>query len=145
VCYGNIHRSPFAAAYWNARIAGRSTALPVAASAGFHPQIARNVPAWTITLASEFGVNLNDHRSRVVHENDVRSADAIFIMDRRNYRSLIAWFPWAKDKTYFLGLFAGDDRIEIDDPRSLGAEEARLRYQQLVSSLDGLMQRIADG
>jgi protein-tyrosine-phosphatase/predicted ATP-grasp superfamily ATP-dependent carboligase len=144
VCYGNICRSPFAATYWNARGKGRSTGWPVAVSAGFHPQTARNTPAWITTLASEFGVDLSHHHSQVINESDAHSADAIFIMDRRNFAALTCQFPWAEPKTYFLGLFADDDRIEIDDPYSLSAEEARLRFQQLVLSLDGLMQRIID-
>jgi protein-tyrosine-phosphatase/predicted ATP-grasp superfamily ATP-dependent carboligase len=142
VCYGNICRSPFAAAYWNASVKGRSVEGPVATSVGFHPQIARNTPAWIIALASEFGVDLSDHHSRAISESDVRSADAIFIMDRTNFAALVSQFPWATAKAYFLGLFADDDRIEIDDPLNLNPEEARLSYQQLVMSLDGLLKRI---
>jgi protein-tyrosine-phosphatase len=144
VCYGNICRSPFAAAYWNARATGCSAGLPVAASTGFHPRPARNTPACIVALASEFGVNVSDHYSRVLHEDDVRSADAIFIMDRRNYGDLLGRFPWAKDKTYFLSLFADDDRMEIDDPYNLSVVEARLCFQHLVLSLDRLMKRIVN-
>jgi protein-tyrosine-phosphatase len=72
----------------------------------------------------------------------VESVDAIFVMDRKNYRNLKAQFPWAEQKTYFLGLFADNAWIEIDDPYGMSKDNARICYQRLVLSLDGLMRRI---
>ena len=69
-------------------------------------------------------------------------ADAIFVMDRKNYKDLLDRYSWVRDKTYFLGLFAGDDRIEILDPYQMSTEDARVCLQQLVLSLDGLMAQV---
>lgn len=145
LCYGNICRSPFAVHYWNARIREFSLLRPKAISAGFHPHAYRKTPVWIAHLATEHGVDLTIHRSRALTRSEVESSDAIFIMDRKNYRDLIAQFRWAKHKTYFLGLFADDGRIEIDDPYNMNEDNARLCYQQLVLSLDGLMKRIVGG
>jgi protein-tyrosine-phosphatase len=69
----------------------------------------------------------------------VESTDAIFVMDHRNYRDLLHQFPWAKPKTYLLGLFAEKEWIEIDDPFSMNHEDARVCYARLAQSLNGLM------
>ena len=72
----------------------------------------------------------------------VESADAIFLMDRKNYRDFVGQFPWAKDKSYLLGLFADNAWGEIDDPYGKNENDARVCYQRLTLSLDGLMRRI---
>jgi predicted ATP-grasp superfamily ATP-dependent carboligase/protein-tyrosine-phosphatase len=136
LCYGNICRSPFAEHLWNARMreGGR-----IAVSAGFHPRSDRSCPGWAIELAAEHGLDLDRHRSRIVTRGMVESTDAIFVMDHRNYRDLLHQFPWAKPKTYLLGLFAEKDWIEIDDPFSMNHEDARVCYARLAQSLNGLM------
>ena len=142
VCYGNICRSPFAEHLWNARTGERSLNGNGAISAGFHPRNGRTTPNWAQDLAAEQGVDLAKHRSRVLTKTMVESADAIFLMDRKNYRNLIGQFPWAKDKIYFLGLFADNVWGEIDDPYGMSKDDARVCYQRLILSLDGLIRRI---
>jgi protein-tyrosine-phosphatase/predicted ATP-grasp superfamily ATP-dependent carboligase len=142
VCYGNICRSPFAEHLWNAKIQEHSLNGNICVSAGCHPQEGRTTPNWALDLAAEHGVDLAKHRSRVLTKMMVESADAIFVMDRKNYRALTVQFPWAKQKTYFLGLFADDSWIEIDDPYGMSIDDAHNCYQRIALSLDGLMKRI---
>jgi protein-tyrosine-phosphatase/predicted ATP-grasp superfamily ATP-dependent carboligase len=138
VCYGNICRSPFAEHLWNTLNGS------MAISAGFHPQGGRTTPNWALDLAAEFGVHLANHRSRVLTKAMVESADAIFLMDRKNYRELIVLFPWAKRKIYLLGLFADEVWDEIDDPYGMSQDKARICYQRMVLSLKGLLKRLPD-
>jgi protein-tyrosine-phosphatase/predicted ATP-grasp superfamily ATP-dependent carboligase len=142
VCYGNICRSPFAACYWNSKSRESSSGIPLAVSAGFHPHAGRSTPPWIVSLAATYNIDLRSHHSSVLTGKDVESADAIFVMDRKNYQDLLARYLWAKDKTYLVGLFSGDDRIEIDDPYKMSIDDARACLQQLVLSLDGLMTKI---
>lgn len=142
LCYGNICRSPFAEHLWNTKIRKHSLNGNLAVSAGFYPRDGRQPPTWAIDLAAEHGVNLAKHRSRVLNKTMLESVDTIFVMDRKNYRNLIAQFPLAERKTYFLGLFADDAWIEIDDPYGRSKEDARICYQRLALSLDGLMKRV---
>lgn len=144
VCYGNICRSPFAEHLWNAWMQDHSPNGNRAISAGFHPKDGRTTPNWALDLAAEHGVDLATHRSRVLTKTMVESADAIFVMDRRNYRDLIRQFPWAKQKTYFLGLFADDVWGEIDDPYGMSQDKAHICYQRMVLSLNGLLKRLPD-
>lgn len=140
LCYGNICRSPFAEAYWNARRSGAAGAmLPPAASAGFYPQAGRSTPAWILDLAAEHGVDLAGHRSRLVTPQDVERAGAILIMDRMNERDLMASFPACRDKMHYLGAFAPAGPIELADPFMEEEDEARACYARLVAALEGLI------
>lgn len=139
LCYGNIIRSPFAECYWNSRIPNSSLNRPTVTSAGFHPRSGRNTPAWIVDLAAEFKVDLTSHHSRVLTKEDVEAADVILVMDRKNYQDLMAQYPMAKDKLYFLGLFSDDWQVEIADPYNGSIDDARESLQRLAKSLDGLM------
>ena len=143
-CYGNICRSPFAEHLWNVRMGERSLNGNRAVSAGFHPQGGRTTPTWALDLAAEHGIDLATHRSRLLTKTMVESADAIFVMDRKNHRDLYGQFPWAKDKIYFLGLFADNLWGEIDDPYGMTQDEARICYQRMVLSLNGLLKRLLE-
>jgi protein-tyrosine-phosphatase len=145
VCYGNICRSPFAAEYWNGRLRERAPTLPPAVSAGLHPVPGRRTPDYLTEAAQVYDVDLRRHESRVVLRSDVDSADAIFAMDRMNYRSLMRQFPDVKDRTYFLGLFGDTGDSEIGDPYNKGKASARACCDQLVSSLEGLSAKILRG
>jgi len=68
--------------------------------------------------------------------------DAIFVMDRKNYRRLIGQFPSVKDRTHFLGLFANLGKSEIVDPYYKGKANARACCEQLMMSLEGLMKQM---
>jgi protein-tyrosine-phosphatase/predicted ATP-grasp superfamily ATP-dependent carboligase len=143
VCYGNICRSPFAEHYLQSKLRELSLAELIVTSAGFHPRTGRTTPACIAMLAAEIGIDLTKHRSRVVTKGQLAAADAIFVMDRRNYRELVTQFPWANDKTYFLGLFADNDKMEIEDPYDMDKERARTCLQQVIESLDGLLRRVS--
>jgi protein-tyrosine-phosphatase len=142
LCHGNICRSPFAAAYWNTRLRAFSSTLPEADSAGFHQVPDRRTPSWLSEAAREYKIDLDAHRSRVVSKREIETADAIFVMDRQNYRRLIGQFPSMQDKAHFLGLFADDGRGEIADPYYNGEANVRACCEQLVSSLEGLMRQV---
>jgi protein-tyrosine-phosphatase/predicted ATP-grasp superfamily ATP-dependent carboligase len=142
LCYGNLCRSPFAEHCWRRKISDLSLLGPRAASAGFHPKGGRRTPAWLAGLAAEYGVDLTSHRSRPLDRKDVELADAIFLMDRNNYQQLLSRFPEARNKTYFLGLFANDRSIEIEDPYEQNENIARLCLDRLSTALDGMLRHV---
>jgi protein-tyrosine-phosphatase len=142
LCYGNICRSAFAAAYWNAKVRRLSPAGPLALSSGFHPRPDRSTPGSMVQAATEYAVDLTAHRSRVLTRDDAESVDAILVMDRANYRDLLRRFPWARRKTYLLRLFADDGHSEIADPNGKGMADVRLCCSHLAASVDGLIKRL---
>lgn len=143
VCHGNICRSPFAERYWNHLASERKhAALPECSSAGLHCWKGRNVPAGMVGLAARYKVDLTTHESRPLETRDVRDADAIFVMDAMNYEDLLARFPEAESKTYFLGMFEDGGRVEIEDPYSLDPQGAARSYEHVARAVAALIEVI---
>jgi len=134
VCKGNVCRSPFAQAYAQARLANGTTAL----SSGYYPKAGRPCPAEAVEVAREMGVDLVAHRSSVLGEAQVRAADAIFVFDEENYRTLTARHPRARRKIHRLGDLAADGPAEIRDPYGGTREEFRAAYQAIRRTLEGV-------
>jgi protein-tyrosine-phosphatase len=124
-CYGNTNRSAFAAAL--ARHRGR----PGASDGGFHPQYGRPAPAATIACAATYGVDLADHRSRLLTRDDLAAAPTIFVFDLQNVVRVGVRHPRALARTHLLGSLDGDPQVLIADPQDpptpmLGPTMARI-------------------
>lgn len=85
VCKGNICRSPFAERLF-VQLAGEQTRANVS-STGHYPVPDRTSPEKAIRAAREYNVDLSDHRSRVLTEDQLRRADRILVMDRTNAKA----------------------------------------------------------
>jgi protein-tyrosine phosphatase len=115
LCHGNICRSPFAAALLarELRAAGLDT---VVESAGFvGPD--RPSPAFALSVAREFGVDLEPHRSRVVLPHVIQGTDLFVVMSAEQARDL-SWRGMSpQSRVVVLGDFdpvAADARAILD-------------------------------
>ena len=90
VCHGNICRSPYAAAALRRLVGGGRS--PVIGSAGFIGPPGRLPPPDAIGSASERGIDLTQHRSRVMTPRDVRGADLVLVMDGEQQRAICRSF-----------------------------------------------------
>ena len=142
LCFGNICRSPFAEVYWNKRLKELGLGSPLASSAGFCYEIGRRTPSRFINLITSLGVDLSEHRSKLVTSEIVKSADAILVMDSHNYDAVKENFPDMIGKTLLLGKFAGTDEVGIRDPWPLDLPNARDCYEHLAAALEGLLKSI---
>lgn len=133
LCYGNICRSPLAAA-----LATQQHSPVEIASAGFHEQTGRSSPEKMLCLARSFGVDLSQHRSTCVTRQQLASADLIVAMDLENIERLKAEFPEALPRTTLLGLFADPEALEIADPYRADAETTHKICEQVRSGIAGL-------
>lgn len=121
VCYGNIYRSPFVAA----ALTQSSAAGVEIRSAGFHPRIDRETPGEFQTIASNYGIDLRSHRSRLIDAAAVNWADVILVMDRHNWDRLAETWPHARSKIVWLGGLLDNGSAEIIDP--YGRSEAEMK------------------
>jgi protein-tyrosine-phosphatase len=138
ICYGNIMRSAFAAAYFRR---GAQGARPVEVmSAGYYPEAGRPADPRMIEAARRWGIELSVHRSRVVDAELVAWADVILVMDRANREALRQRFPGAADKIQFLGLLdeAAAD-LEIGDPYGGSARATTLVCDRIAGAVDRLL------
>jgi protein-tyrosine phosphatase len=139
LCYGNIYRSPFVAAYLR-RVAARSGGLEVR-SAGFYPKSGRaSSTDYVNFVLRRTGIDLSGHRSRVVTESDLTWADLIIIMDRHNWYDLAKAGSTSLSRVVWLGAFRGSGPPEIEDP--YGKSEARMR--QVVDELSEASSNLCD-
>jgi protein-tyrosine-phosphatase len=91
VCHGNIYRSPYAAAAFNAALAPTLRDRIRVESAGFlGPGYPSPPPA--VEAAARVGIDLNAHRSSFLTAERVRRADWIVVMDAGLEREIVSRF-----------------------------------------------------
>lgn len=113
LCHGNICRSPLVEACLKEILPSDRF---VVRSSGFIPRILRQSPREYARLAKKEGVDLSNHRSSLVNEEDLLWADLVVIMDRGNHRELSDFDPSSLPKTVFLGAWSHESNTEIPDP-----------------------------
>jgi protein-tyrosine phosphatase len=87
LCYGNVCRSPFAAAMFARVSAGWRSGPPEVTSAGFiGPN--RPPPPEALLAAERAGVDLTAHRSSLFTPRDISGADLIVVMAPEQARAL---------------------------------------------------------
>ena len=111
LCYGNICRSPLAAA-----MAAKRFPNVAFSSAVFYPTAGRRSPEFVIAAAERLGVDLSGHGSKRVDAKMVEEAELVVIMDIRNQELLQEAFPRAREKALFLGMLLPSPQLEIKDP-----------------------------
>ena len=140
VCYGNIYRSPFVERCL--RTLGPAMDLQVR-SAGFHRREGRQVEADFEEIAREkFGVDLSDHRSRLLTTDDLDWAQLILIMDGHNYRLMYDLHRDHLDKCLWLGAITPETPVTIADPYGTDLEQQRRIAGQLHAASRALAMRL---
>jgi protein-tyrosine-phosphatase len=133
VCYGNICRSPLAAALAEQRLSGVTID-----SAGFHQQTGRSCPQKILGIGKSFEIDLSGHRSARITQDQLANADLVIAMDLENLNRLRKQFPAIADRTTLLGLFGAPEILTIPDPY-LADEAATNRIcEQVRVSINGL-------
>ena len=138
LCYGNICRSPLAAALAEQQLSG--VAID---SAGFHDQTGRGCPQKILRIGNSFGIDLSNHRSARVTFDQLANADLVIAMDLENLDRLRKEFPEIADRTTLLGLFGTPETLAIADPY-LADESATIRIcEQVRVGVEGLASWVA--
>ncbi|HEY2914167.1 MAG TPA: ATP-grasp domain-containing protein [Candidatus Angelobacter sp.] len=133
LCYGNICRSPLAAAFAEQRLSGVSID-----SAGFHQQTGRSSPQKILRIASSYGIDLSSHRSARAKRDQLANADLVIAMDLENLNRACREFPEMADRATLLGLFGTPETLAIADPY-LADEAATNRIcEQVRAGVEGL-------
>jgi protein-tyrosine-phosphatase len=140
LCYGNICRSPLAAALAEQRLRGVEIE-----SAGFHRQEGRSCPEKIQRIGNLFGLDFSGHRSRRVTPELLANADLVIAMDKENLNCLGSEFPDVLERTTLLGLFGNPPALAIADPYLADEAITHRICEQARSSVDGLASWVAQG
>lgn len=139
LCYGNIMRSPMAAALLAEMLPGELRDQFHVVSAGLHANPNHAADPRSLRMAPDFGVRLDAHRSTQLTRQMVAEADAVFAMDRRNQVEFLALYPEAKEKLFMLGAYAEPKLAEIPDPYTGEEDDLRRCYGVLEACLRNLV------
>jgi protein-tyrosine phosphatase len=144
ICFGNIMRSPMAAALLEERVARRNLTA-IVRSAGTNATEGRQAEPRAVAAAPAHGVSLEHHRASPVTEEAMRWADVVFAMDYRNEVELVHRFPWAEEKIVLLGAFGLGRDLDVPIPDPYTEDEATLIdcYARLVVAVDAVAQQLA--
>ena len=126
LCYGNICRSPLAAALAEKLLTGIAID-----SAGFHEQTGRSCPQKILGIGKSLGIDLSFHRSARVTHDKLANSDLVIAMDLENLNRLRQEFSGMASRTTLLGLFATPETLDIADPY-LADEAATIRICEQV-------------
>jgi protein-tyrosine-phosphatase/predicted ATP-grasp superfamily ATP-dependent carboligase len=140
LCSGNIIRSPMAAYLFKQAMQDRFEIR--VESAGLLAIPGRPADPTAVLAAREFGISLDDHRSRPLTGVMVDKSDVIFVMDHLNEAVLRDRFPRAIRKTFLLGecssLAASRRSAVIEDPYGRGLAETRKCYLEIRDCVQAL-------
>ena len=130
VCNGNICRSPMAAALLARELADDGITVQSAGFLGFN----RPMPPVALAAAVGHGLDLTDHRSRLVTVDLVRSADLIVVMDVAQRRLICERFGRQPADILVLGDLdpAPVETRTIHDPVSDGREVFEQVYERIA-------------
>ena len=139
LCLGNICRSPFAQRRTERELASRNITGVTVESAGLRTTDGRASPDVAISVADEYGVDLDSHRSTAVEPADIARTDVVFIMDLTNYW-LLRRMDTTESDPYLFGLFDHESSPEIIDP--YGGSPAVFR--RVYGRIDRAVSRMVD-
>ncbi|HMG18863.1 MAG TPA: hypothetical protein VK573_09075 [Gemmatimonadales bacterium] len=130
VCHGNICRSPVAAAL----LARELTALGIDVQSGGFIGFNRPAPPEAVAAAERHGLNLAEHRSRLLTAALVRAADLIVVMDPAQRRLVCERYGRRPTDIIVLGDFdpAPVETRTIRDPVNESREVFEQVYERIA-------------
>jgi protein-tyrosine-phosphatase len=133
VCYGNIMRSPMAELMLKRALSESHHEGITVSSAGIHANPGTEAHPRARVAAREFGLLLDQHRSRLLTWETIDHADAVFAMDFQNQAERLTQFAKDRDKIFLLSAYAegGQRGRAIADPY-FGDEDETSRCYALL-------------
>ncbi|MGB6151918.1 MAG: low molecular weight protein-tyrosine-phosphatase, partial [Pricia sp.] len=88
VCLGNICRSPLAEGILQSKVDADKFFIDSAGTGGYH--IGNPPDSRSIAVAKKHGLNISKQRCRKLQASDLHDFDIVYVMDKANYRDVIA-------------------------------------------------------
>ena len=134
VCTANICRSPVAEGYFRHRAAALGLSDWEVSSAGTWAEHVRGASHFSVEVLSEMGVDIRDHRARMIDEAILAEVDLVLTMESGHAEALRAEFPAQAHKIHLLSAMAGPE-YNISDPYG----KARAEYEMMVRDVTHLI------
>lgn len=140
LCYGNICRSPYAAAVLRSALDHLGQGDTEVASAGLiGPDRPANAQASRVAL--QRGHDLSGHRSRLLAAADPLQVSLFLVMTHDQRDTLLKQFGIRRERVELLADFDAEDppTREIEDPYGRSDDEFRRVFDQIDRSVRGLV------
>jgi protein-tyrosine phosphatase len=149
VCRGNICRSPFAEHLARLISSSRGGDL-IVGSAGLDAGRAVPPPPEAIEAAATFGVNLAEHLSSMLTQEQVENYHAVFSMEWGQLKELKTGYRQHTDKFFLLPLMGSNinswgafEKFNIKDPYGGSVQEFIACYKRIEGMVQSLFSRIS--
>ena len=143
VCTGNTCRSPMAEALLKQALAARGIDSVTVASAGTGAWEGAPVSEGGYLVGLEHGLDLSDHRARLLSREMVREADLVLVMSGHHLARVAEL--GGEHKVHLLGAYAGRvaRRSEVTDPFGSDLASYRTTFAELQELIGGVVSRVA--
>lgn len=141
VCTGNTCRSPMAAGLMN-DIAKEKGLDINAKSAGTFAWDGENVSKESVQVMKEEGLDIGEHRSRLINKSLMEDADLILTMSLSHKEQLISKFGFLQGKIYTLKEYAYGIEEDIADPFGQGIRAYKQARDEIKDAIDKIIERL---
>lgn len=115
VCTGNTCRSPMAEGIFKYLIKEKNLDVEIG-SAGTSAYDGDHVTNHAENALKKMGIDISDHRSKIVHLNLIERVDLVLTMTKSHKETIIRNFPEAKEKVFLLNEYAYGELRDVVDP-----------------------------
>lgn len=145
VCTGNSCRSVMAEGYLKKRLKEIERDDIEVFSRGTAAPILLGATQETLDVLTTVGVDMKNHTSTGLMDNDIKNADLILVMEKRHGDEIVQRVPSAREKVYLLGefgLWSGnvqDSPIQVRDPIGRPIEVYKEVFSVIKNSIERLV------
>jgi len=143
VCLGNICRSPLAEGILKSKLNSDFFIVDSAGTSGHH--VGELPDKRSVEVASKYGIDITDQKSRKFTKEDFKKFDLIFAMDESNYQDIISMSDDENDirkvKMILNELFPEENR-NVPDPYYGGNQGFENVYKMLDESCSILSSKL---
>ncbi len=143
ICTGNTCRSPMAEALLRDALAARGVEQVTVSSAGTGAWDGAPVSEGAYLVGLEQGLDLSEHRARLLTRELVRESDLILAMSGHHLARVAEL--GGEHKVHLLGTYAGREagRSEVSDPFGSDLASYRTTLGELQELIGGVVSRVA--
>ena len=140
VCTGNTCRSSMAEGIFNQILKENDDDDIHVTSAGISVYVSTSASEEAICAMEEMDIDISDHMSSQVTEEDVENADLVLVMTTGHKNILIDLFPDSADKIFTLLEYAYRNEEDIADPFGMDQDA----YRQCAIEIKGAIEKVYD-